>query len=284
MTPTKFINNRRSNAPINKPKDGSTPIKGIDYLDGEKGDKGDKGDTGEKGDTGAQGVQGLKGDTGEQGLQGIQGLKGDTGLQGIQGIAGTNGTNGTNGVGVPIGGTSGQVLSKIDATDYNTQWIDQSGGGGGLTAQTAVMTATQANSTTTVANVTQLALPMVANGIYQVDCFVTFQSAATTTGLGLYFTSPTGCRCMCEMVVPITSTAVASQLRVIYPNALTATNTGLVIGTGVTAINSNHTARISGIIRNGANAGNFQIQFRSEIANSAITLQIGSELQLIRIA
>ena len=226
-------------------------------------------------------TQWLESLVGATGSQGIQGVKGDTGLQGIQGIAGTNGTNGTNGVGVPIGGTAGQVLSKIDATDYNTQWVDQSRG---FIAQTAVMTATQANSTTTVANVTQLALPMVANGVYQVNCFVTFKSAATTTGLGLYFTSPTGCRCMCEMVVPITSTAVASQLRVIYPNAATATNTGLVVGTGVTAIDSNHTARISGIIRNGANAGNFQIQFRSEIANSAITLQIGSELQLIRIA
>lgn len=216
--------------------------------------------------------------------QWLDSLVGATGSQGVQGVQGVDGTNGTNGVGVPIGGTVGQVLSKIDSTDYNTQWINQSGGGGGLTAQIAVMTATQANSTTSVANVTELALPMVSNGVYQVECFVTFRSAATTTGLGLYFTSPTGCRCMCEMVVPITSTAVASQLRVIYPNAATAINTGLVVGTGVTAINSNHTARISGIIRNGANAGNFQIQFRSEVANSAITLQVGSELQLIRIA
>ena len=28
------------------------------------------------------------------------------------------------GEGVPIGGTAGQVLSKIDGTDYNTQWSD----------------------------------------------------------------------------------------------------------------------------------------------------------------
>ncbi len=39
------------------------------------------------------------------------------------GANGTNGTNGgTNGVGVPTGGTANQVLSKIDGTDYNTQW------------------------------------------------------------------------------------------------------------------------------------------------------------------
>ena len=32
------------------------------------------------------------------------------------------GPTGTNGVGVPTGGTANQVLSKIDGSDYNTQW------------------------------------------------------------------------------------------------------------------------------------------------------------------
>jgi hypothetical protein len=44
----------------------------------------------------------------------------------FQGAAGTNGTNGTNGQGVVIGGTSGQVLAKIDGTNYNTEWISLS--------------------------------------------------------------------------------------------------------------------------------------------------------------
>lgn len=157
-------------------------------------------------------------------------------------------------------------------------------GGGVISAASAIMTSTQVSTIVTYADVTQLALPMVANGVYYVECFVTFQSAATTTGLGLGFTSPTGCRTMCEIVVPIASTAVASALRTTFPNTAVAANTGNVLGTGVTAINSNHTARISGIIRNGSTAGNFQVQFRSEIAASAITLQIGSELSLLRIA
>ena len=38
--------------------------------------------------------------------------------------------SGTNGVGVPAGGTAGQVLSKVDGTDYNTEWVTPSGGGG----------------------------------------------------------------------------------------------------------------------------------------------------------
>lgn len=48
-------------------KDGYTPIKGVDYFDGEKGEKGDKGDKGDRGE------QGVKGDRGEQGIQGLPG-------------------------------------------------------------------------------------------------------------------------------------------------------------------------------------------------------------------
>lgn len=44
----------------------------------------------------------------------------------FQGAAGTNGTNGTNGQGVVTGGTAGQVLAKIDGTNYNTEWISLS--------------------------------------------------------------------------------------------------------------------------------------------------------------
>lgn len=43
-------------------------------------------------------------------------------------LQGANGTNGTNGVGVPSGGTTGQVLAKNSSTDYDTGWITQSGG------------------------------------------------------------------------------------------------------------------------------------------------------------
>lgn len=39
------------------------------------------------------------------------------------GVNGINGTNGATGAGVVAGGTTGQILSKIDATNYNTQWV-----------------------------------------------------------------------------------------------------------------------------------------------------------------
>ena len=150
-------------------------------------------------------------------------------------------------------------------------------------SQVLSLTSTQQSTATTLANVTQLVGTLAASSTYLVDCFVIFQSAATTTGLTLGFTSPTGCRPMVEIVVPIVSTAAASALRTTFPNAASTTS-GNVLGSGVTAINSNHTARISGIIVNGTTAGNFQIQFATEVNASAVTLQIGSTMQLTKIA
>ena len=48
----------------------------------------------------------------------------ETGPQGIQGIPGPTGSTGPAGPGVPTGGTAGQVLAKIDNTNYNTQWVN----------------------------------------------------------------------------------------------------------------------------------------------------------------
>ena len=59
--------------------------------------------------------------------------------QGLQGAAG---------IGVPVGGTTGQVLSKIDATDYHTHWVDPTAGGGAVSSvnsQTGAVVLTQDN-------------------------------------------------------------------------------------------------------------------------------------------
>lgn len=55
---------------------------------------------------------------------------GSAGPAGPQGPAGPEGPAGAAGVGVPTGGTTGQVLAKINNTDYNTQWVTPSAGGG----------------------------------------------------------------------------------------------------------------------------------------------------------
>lgn len=74
-------------------------------------------------------VRAMAGDGG--GIPGPPGPEGPMGPPGPAGEDGADGADGAPGVGVPTGGTAGQVLAKVDGTDYNTHWVDQTGSGGG---------------------------------------------------------------------------------------------------------------------------------------------------------
>jgi hypothetical protein len=56
------------------------------------------------------------------GSVGVPGPQGPTGATGATGATGPTGPAGSPGVGVPAGGTAGQFLTKIDGTNYNTDW------------------------------------------------------------------------------------------------------------------------------------------------------------------
>lgn len=71
---------------------------------------------------------GTPGPEGPQGPEGPEGPEGPQGPQGPEGPQGPKGPQGPAGPGVAAGGTAGQLLSKVDGTDYNTQWIDPPGG------------------------------------------------------------------------------------------------------------------------------------------------------------
>jgi hypothetical protein len=58
--------------------------------------------------------------SGSVGVPGPQGATGATGATGPQGPAGPPGAPGQ---GVPVGGSAGQFLQKIDGTNYNTDWV-----------------------------------------------------------------------------------------------------------------------------------------------------------------
>lgn len=66
----------------------------------------------------------------ETGGAGSVGPQGPAGPTGATGPAGPAGANGADGQGVPVGGTTGQVLSKASNTDYDTVWTTPSAGGG----------------------------------------------------------------------------------------------------------------------------------------------------------
>ena len=109
---------------------------------GATGPRGAQGDPGQQGIQGQQGPQGNPGPAGQDGAQGAQGAQGIQGDPGPRGAAGRDGVDGADGQGVPPGGTTGQILSKINNADFNTQWIENTGGGGGTTLPSNAVFAT----------------------------------------------------------------------------------------------------------------------------------------------
>lgn len=113
---------------------GSSGMNGTNGLSGTSGISGTSGQDGAPGDIGPSGSSGSSGMSGTSGINGIDGATGISGTSGVDGTffgsSGSSGANGSNGVGVPVGGSTGQVLAKASATDYDTEWVDQSGAGG----------------------------------------------------------------------------------------------------------------------------------------------------------
>lgn len=110
---------------------------------------------------------------GAQGVQGVAGQDGDDGFSPIVTVTdhatyhhieiqdavhteqfdvydGADGQQGPAGQGVPTGGTAGQVLAKVDGTDYNTEWVTPSGGGGEIKEYSTTAYAYTASGSTTL--------------------------------------------------------------------------------------------------------------------------------------
>jgi hypothetical protein len=130
---------------------------------------------------GADGTDGTNGTDGSDGLSAYQiavinGFVG-TEAEWLDSLQGTDGTNGTDGVGVVAGGTTGQVLTKVSGTDYDTTWTTPGTGGGAVDSvngQTGTVVLTKediglsaVNNTSDankpVSTATQMALDLKAN-------------------------------------------------------------------------------------------------------------------------
>lgn len=129
---------------------------------GATGATGAQGPQGNPGATGATGPAGPTGNTGAQGATGPQGPVGNTGPTGPQG---TTGAAGPTGPGVAAGGSTGQMLSKNSATDYDTIWVPAPSGGGGGNMATDPLWAAKGDLAVGTGAATAVRLAVGANGL-----------------------------------------------------------------------------------------------------------------------
>ena len=124
-----------------------------------------------------------------------------------------------------------------------------------------------ANATAALATITGLSFTAVANTTYLVELIGTFQSAATTTGIALALDIPSG-GVSGLALHSISATAVGGAEQ----NA-DATSASVTTGVRAAATNTPIAARF--IVAVGATGGTVQLQFRSEVAASAVTMKAG---------
>jgi hypothetical protein len=129
------------------------------------------------------------------------------------------------------------------------------------------LSADVSNSTVTLANVTGLSFTGAANTTYLVEVLGTFQSAAATTGIALALDIPSG-SVSGQNIQPASATTVTGTEQI-----ADAATTGAT--TGVRAAVTNVPILATYIVAIGATAGTVQLQFRSEVAASAVTMKAG---------
>lgn len=156
-----------------------------------------------------------------------------------------------------------------------TTWTDLTLVGADARLTTARLTADVTNNTTTVANVTGLAIALDANSTYSIEAKVMFQTAATTTGIRLTQAIPNGATVVAQWNTPTSLTArtLANQR---------AANTGAAT-TAIDAANSNSLATGSLLVITAATAGTLQVRFASSSTTNAV-VKAGSNLVALKIA
>ena len=140
-------------------------------------------------------------------------------------------------------------------------------GGGGDPWTWQKLASDVVNSTVTLAPVTGLSFVAAQNTSYLVRVFGVLQSAATTTGATLAVDIPSG--------TVIGQTLINASSSGLLATEQIADNSTTGVTTGVRAANTNIPVQAWFRIDVGATGGTVQLQFRSEIAASAVTLKSG---------
>jgi hypothetical protein len=132
---------------------------------------------------------------------------------------------------------------------------------------TSTLASDYTNSTTSFSNVTGLAFDVEANATYEVEVVLTMQSAATTTGISLAFTVPTLGGAVGTFFHQLANTGTLTAGSQITGGAAAG------ITSGVPAATTNLPIFGKWIVTTGSNSGTVQLQAKSEVASSAVTLK-----------
>jgi hypothetical protein len=133
------------------------------------------------------------------------------------------------------------------------------------------LTSDYTNSTTSLTNVTGLGISVVANKTYHVTCQLYYQ-AASTGGLQVAFTapaSPTGLHVGAVIQTNISNAQTTGDTTSVATKVPAA---GVAVGTAAT----DFMATVEATLRNGSNAGTFQLQAAS-VAAAQLTIRTDSE-------
>lgn len=150
--------------------------------------------------------------------------------------------------------------------------LDDGGAGSPVTIKTsdliAVLASDVSDITAAFVNAGALSLSVAAGATYLVDALLTFQSAAVTTGLALGFTLPAGAVISGMYQHNTTATAREGSYNIL-PGAVKGNTSAVLVAT------ENVPLQGRWLIKTSVTAGNAQLQFRTEVAASAVTLKAG---------
>lgn len=125
----------------------------------------------------------------------------------------------------------------------------------------------------TLADVTGLQFPVVANETYRFEIVIPYTAAATTTGSRWVLNGPTLTALYMRSEYPLTATTVTDNCVSAYATPSASNASSLTAG---------NVATLWGTIRCSAN-GNVVVRFASEVANSAIVAKAGAHIRWQRV-
>lgn len=164
-------------------------------------------------------------------------------------------------------GSAGQFVNGINSSGDLT-YATPSGGSGASAVELSSDWTTTNNST--LQDITGLSFSMAANTSYLIECFIVYTTTATATGMDIGTSGP--------------ASPTRVNLQGFSANTASAESNGVATAFGSIVVNasgstSDRPARVAGVVRNGSNAGTFQLQGKVETGISGtLTIKTGSVL------